>query len=612
MGLRYFWALASVALSTLPAAAYTNLASAYAALGFNPTVTSNAVIVFFSDPHMNLDSLSGTTPLTTNLDATLLNPVNAMTPPPARIVVAGDCTSSYSYAPGEGPNVPLGTNEMALWLSAIQAFTNIAQTNILWVSGNHDQAPGETNAELFTRICGQPPHQSFELSGVRFLLMNGGNCGDPSDDEKGWLAQQAASIPTNQQFAVVVHQHPFGNFASERGIGPVLDDLFGDRPVRWWVFAGHAHSLITDTIQVRRSTVGIHVTSTVNPLPYYGAHTRGFTVICLSNAVVGNIFYRADTGDWQVMTPPSWSRPAWTYAKPFEGVPGLLWRRFKTPTHVPEAVVTNSYDATEWWRYPLELQWAMPLNLHSNLATHFVLLCGALDSTTQISFSSDRQNWLPVPIPLQTNQVYAFPIPTNIAGLATGYARLYATNRPEVRVGGWGLVTTNTSPLVTYPVLAAISNQEAVVGQVLSVSNVVLDPYAPPDHLTFHLVDAPPGATVDPHSGVVQWQPAPDAPPTVPITVTVSDGGLAPMVSTQRFLVNVAHPVPYLYPPVNRNGLWSLQIAADPNRSYSVFASTNLVNWVFVAHTNPAATPFQITDPSSEAPQRFYMVRVDP
>jgi hypothetical protein len=604
--------LAGVFLITLRAEAYTNLASAYAALGFDPTVTSNAVIVFFSDPHMNLDSLGGTTPPTTNLNAALVTNVNAMSPPPARIMVAGDVTSSYSYAPGEGPNRILATNEMAWWLSAVQAFTNLDRTNILWVPGNHDQAPGETNAELFTTLCGQPPHQAFDLGGVRFLLMNGGNCGDPSGDEKAWLAQQAAAIPTNQPFAVVVHQHPFGNYASERGIGPVLDDLFGDRPVNWWVFAGHAHRLITDTIQVRKSTVGVLITSTVNPLPYYGQHLLGFSVICLSNGVAGTVYYHFDTGDWQVLPPPSWSRPAWSYVKPFEHVPGLLWRRFKSAVPVPEMVVTNSQDSIEWWRYPVELQWAVPLDLHSNLATHFALLCGALTPPTEISFSSDRQNWVPVPIPLQTNQLYAFPIPANIACLATGYVRLHTTNIPEIRVGGWGLVTTNSAPLVTYPILSPVPDQQAVVGRVLEVTNVVVDPYAPPDRLTFQLVTGPPGATVNPSSGVLSWQPSAGGPFVVPVTVEVSDGALAPMISTQSFLVSVTPPAPYLYPPENRGGLWNFRVAAAPNQTYSVLASSNLVDWVLVAQTNPPANSFEITDPAGDLAQRFYRVQTGP
>ena len=113
------------------AQAYTNLAAAYSAMGFNPAAPGNAVVVLFSDPHISLDPGNGW--ITTNLDPLLVNNVNAMVPPPAKILVNGDETSWYSTCPGQLPNwtdaKTHGSNEMALWLPAIQVFTNIAQTS---------------------------------------------------------------------------------------------------------------------------------------------------------------------------------------------------------------------------------------------------------------------------------------------------------------------------------------------------------------------------------------------------------------------------------------------------------------------------------------------------
>ena len=224
------------------AQAYTNLADAYAAMGFNPSASSNAVVVLFSDPHISLHLNESW--FTTNLDARLVNNINAMVPPPAKIVVAGDETTTYSGAPGQMPpcceQQTLATNEMLCWLSVIQGFTNIAQTNILWVPGNHDQDPRETNAEIFCSIfTNMPPRQSFDLAGVRFFLLNGGNLGVASDIDKLWLKEQLAHTSPTQTIATVIHQPPFN---TGRGWAVTLRDFFRDWQVRWWDFSGHAHA----------------------------------------------------------------------------------------------------------------------------------------------------------------------------------------------------------------------------------------------------------------------------------------------------------------------------------------------------------------------------------
>ena len=207
---RRWCAAAGFFLIALSAQAYTNLTSTFSAMGFDPSAPGNAVVVFFSDAHMNGYPGSGISPvLTTNLDTRLVNIVNAMDPPPAKIVVSGDVSTSYCQVPGgriNSNNAYFATMEMNWWSAAVHAFTNIAQTNILWVPGNHDQTADETNAELFCSIfTNMPPYQAFELAGVKFFLLNSGNYCAPSDSEQQWLRQQAAATPPTQTVAVVTH-----------------------------------------------------------------------------------------------------------------------------------------------------------------------------------------------------------------------------------------------------------------------------------------------------------------------------------------------------------------------------------------------------------------------
>lgn len=66
----FAWVWIIPLLAAVSAQSHTNLSQAYAALGFNPSHSSNSVVVLFSDPHMNLDP--SILPVTTNLDPRLV------------------------------------------------------------------------------------------------------------------------------------------------------------------------------------------------------------------------------------------------------------------------------------------------------------------------------------------------------------------------------------------------------------------------------------------------------------------------------------------------------------------------------------------------------------
>lgn len=614
-----FIVCSSLLLGAAAASAHTNLAEAYSAMGFNPSAPGNAVVVLFSDPHLNLNPEGGTTPgvITTNLDPRLVNRVNAMNPPPARIIVAGDVGTGYSTCPGQLPDWPTArkgaSNELSFWLPAIQAFTNIAQTNILWIPGNHDQDPRETNAELFCEMFpNMPPYQVFDLAGVRFFLLNGGNQGFPSESQRHWLKEEVALTSPTQTVAVVIHQQPF---LSGRGIPLMLRECFQDWQTPWWAFHGHAHYFGGAVFDIGRSNVTMSGVGSVNTNHFNGQSMNpGFMVLCLSNGIAGRVYHHFLDSSFEVVQEPDWQHPL-HYAAAFEEVKGLLWRREKTPgTSPPEVIVTNIwYDAGYDYAGPTELQWALPLGRHANQATHF-LLSSYLNGSNSISFSTDRTNWIEVPIPGRTNLLYAFPIPPSVAGMATGYARFYRYSG-DIHIDAWGLATINPPPWITFPQLAPVPDQAIVAGRILTITSAVSDPYAPPDVLTFSLINSPAGASVDPHSGLLSWQPSiPNSPTITTVTVKVSDNGTVPMCATQQVSVAVARPaVPAITSPGWTAGQYRFTISGDTNLGYTVWTSTNLTDWVSIFTVNPIVLPFQITDPNSlEFPQRMYRVSVAP
>jgi hypothetical protein len=91
------------------------------------------------------------------------------------------------------------------------------------------------------------------------------------------------------------------------------------------------------------------------------------------------------------------------------------------------------------------------------------------------------------------------------------------------------------------PVLTAVANQSGLVQAAIVASFVASDPDSPASRLTFSLdPGAPPGARIDPVTGLFMWFPArQQARSTNLITVRVTDDGVPPLSATQVFTVIV-------------------------------------------------------------------------
>jgi hypothetical protein len=88
----------------------------------------------------------------------------------------------------------------------------------------------------------------------------------------------------------------------------------------------------------------------------------------------------------------------------------------------------------------------------------------------------------------------------------------------------------------TPPSLAALPNVQGLPGQWVSNQALGQDTDQPPQLLTYSLLSSPPGASINPYSGLFTWQPW-QAPASNQITVLVTDSGLPPLTATQHFLV---------------------------------------------------------------------------
>jgi GH43 family beta-xylosidase len=167
------------------------------------------------------------------------------------------------------------------------------------------------------------------------------------------------------------------------------------------------------------------------------------------------------------------------------------------------------------------------------------------------------------------------------------------------------------------PVFTPVSNQTVSAGQMLRVTNSATDPDAPPQTVTFSLLNGPAGAAVDQTNGVFAWRPkVAQAPSSNAIALTVTDNGSPSLSATQSFLVTVLRPaMPLLAPGWFAGGAFRLAVAGDLGPDYSLYASTNLAqpDWSLLLTTNPPAMPFQFTDPAATSfNQRYYRIQLGP
>jgi hypothetical protein len=97
------------------------------------------------------------------------------------------------------------------------------------------------------------------------------------------------------------------------------------------------------------------------------------------------------------------------------------------------------------------------------------------------------------------------------------------------------------STVNTAPVLAVINDQVVTLGQTLSFQASATDGDQPSQTLIFDLADEPPGAVINPTSGLFNWTPT-AAPATNTMRVIVTDNGTPNLSATQTFTVIVALP----------------------------------------------------------------------
>jgi glucuronoarabinoxylan endo-1,4-beta-xylanase len=179
-------------------------------------------------------------------------------------------------------------------------------------------------------------------------------------------------------------------------------------------------------------------------------------------------------------------------------------------------------------------------------------------------------------------------------------------------VGQAALPVSNSAPS-----LLPVGDQVVNAGVVLLITNTATDPDLPAQTLTFGLLNGPTNATLttlNASNALFSWRPlVSQAGTTNAIVITVADNGTPDLSATNSFKVTVnSLAQPSMSAIALLPGQVNLTITGPVGPDYTLWTSTNLMDWQAAFTTNSPVTPFVLTDTNRTDAARFYRVQLVP
>ncbi len=166
------------------------------------------------------------------------------------------------------------------------------------------------------------------------------------------------------------------------------------------------------------------------------------------------------------------------------------------------------------------------------------------------------------------------------------------------------------------PTLALVSNVTVGAGVNVALTNVATDAELPTQTLTFNLLAAPTNATLtslNASNALFTWRPLiSQSPSTNVIQVKVTDSGTPALSTTNNFVITINATTRPLLNSITVGGQVNLSATGLIGPDYSLFTTTNLVDWQLLLTANPTAMPVLFTDTNRSDTARFYRLQLGP
>jgi hypothetical protein len=207
--------------------------------------------------------------------------------------------------------------------------------------------------------------------------------------------------------------------------------------------------------------------------------------------------------------------------------------------------------------------------------------------------------------------------PTEAQGPGSYPVTVRVTDSGEPPASATQPFTVTVSELNQAPQLAPISSVALLAGRTLNITNSATDADVPAQTLTFQLLNAPSGMTIDPMSGWLTWRPRiSQAGTTNSLSVRVSDNGSPSLAATQSFSATVLVPVaPLLTLPSVSNGYCQFRVTGDQGPDYVIEGTPAVApgNWLPLITNLSPVPPFTSSVPVlGNQSNGFYRVKLAP
>ncbi len=417
---------------------FQNLNDAFHALDFEPTEKGNSFFVITADVHYGSQA-DGMLPV--------INEVNKMFPTPDFFCVNGDMIVNGSLSFGRIPT-PEGRQAA---INEFRAFKKDAENlnrkiKLILTLGNHDTHPKEVDPEMFWEVFpDHPPYQSFNLSGVQIIVLNGGSCGYIDEKQMEWLLNDVNEIPKDQTVIVLIHQPSMAHRTRERGIPEAISEAFTKHKGMVWLIGGHGHTNRQRVFQLQKTKLVQHGITTGVHSMWGGPERPGYWVYCLQNGkVIGRIFRKLETG-YRIEVEPDFSN-AEKVPMPFDHLDNIVWKVFTGSIEEKKYFInTNGRHCANWWAYVSELTYRLPLKETGNNCTQFAMLCDyrateeQLNQGGQYFLSLDQKNWKEIELENAEFETLSFLIPEGFRNAENVFFKFTSSDGMEMHVGGFAL-----------------------------------------------------------------------------------------------------------------------------------------------------------------------------
>ena len=244
----------------------------------------------------------------------------------------------------------------------------------------------------------------------------------------------------------------------------------------------------------------------------------------------------------------AWSSDYWgaVYGMPILGREGMIYMSQSGRSFDNNCSLTayNTRTRKSGWILP-GVQLATPvLGADGTLYGSIGPTVLALDSATgRTNWQFQAAGWLKNSLTLGRDGTVYFSAANGVCALeGTSVGGLADTAWPKLnhdaRNTGCLPLSNNHAPVLPVPGTQVIDELTT-----LTVTNVATDPDLPANTLSFELVSPPPGAAIEPLTGVFTWTPAEaQGPGTNTVTVQVTDSGVPRLTTTGSFMV-IVHEV---------------------------------------------------------------------